>query len=54
GEHTYRCRPFCGRSERLADFASIVSRRDSRGVTYKFRTVRCWWKSPTDYYSHVA
>nr|GFD63073.1 hypothetical protein [Tanacetum cinerariifolium] len=24
GEHTYRCRPFCGCSERLADFASSI------------------------------
>nr|GFB56421.1 zinc finger, CCHC-type, retrotransposon Gag domain protein [Tanacetum cinerariifolium] len=47
GEHTYRCRPFCGRSERLVDFASTDSRRDSRGVPYEFWIVRCWWKSPT-------
>nr|GEW50468.1 hypothetical protein [Tanacetum cinerariifolium] len=26
GEHMYRRRPFCGRSERLADFASTDSR----------------------------
>nr|GEV26731.1 putative reverse transcriptase domain-containing protein [Tanacetum cinerariifolium] len=30
GEHTYRCRPFYGRSERLADFASPDSRGDPR------------------------
>nr|GFD35900.1 zinc finger, CCHC-type, retrotransposon Gag domain protein [Tanacetum cinerariifolium] len=24
GEHTYRCRPFCGCSERLADFAPQI------------------------------
>nr|GFD34772.1 zinc finger, CCHC-type, retrotransposon Gag domain protein [Tanacetum cinerariifolium] len=45
----YRRRPLCGRSERLANFASTDSRRDSRGVPYKFRTVRCWWKSLTDF-----
>nr|GFB76503.1 zinc finger, CCHC-type, retrotransposon Gag domain protein [Tanacetum cinerariifolium] len=36
GEHTYRRRPFCGRSERLADFASPDSRGDPRGVPYWF------------------
>nr|GFC75122.1 hypothetical protein [Tanacetum cinerariifolium] len=29
-----------GRSERLADIASLDSRRDSRGVPYRFWTVR--------------
>nr|GEZ14830.1 zinc finger, CCHC-type, retrotransposon Gag domain protein [Tanacetum cinerariifolium] len=24
-------------------------RRDSRGVPYEFWTVRCWWKSPTEF-----
>nr|GFD49369.1 zinc finger, CCHC-type, retrotransposon Gag domain protein [Tanacetum cinerariifolium] len=45
----YRRRPFCGRSERLADIASPDSRRDSRGVPYEFWTIGCWWKSPTAY-----
>nr|GFD50234.1 hypothetical protein [Tanacetum cinerariifolium] len=39
---------------RLADIASIDSRRDSLGVPYEFWTVRCWWKSPTGYYSYLA
>nr|GFB72906.1 hypothetical protein [Tanacetum cinerariifolium] len=43
----YRRRPFCGRSERLADIASPDLRRDSRGVSYEFWTTGCWWKSPT-------
>nr|GFB90396.1 hypothetical protein [Tanacetum cinerariifolium] len=30
GEHTYRCRPFCSRSECLADLASPDSRGDPR------------------------
>nr|GEZ02834.1 zinc finger, CCHC-type, retrotransposon Gag domain protein [Tanacetum cinerariifolium] len=35
----------CGRSKRLADIASLNSRRDSRGVSYQFWTIGCWWKS---------
>nr|GEZ17012.1 hypothetical protein [Tanacetum cinerariifolium] len=38
----------------VMDIASPDSRRDSRGVLYQFWTVRCWWKSPTDYYSYLA
>nr|GFA55622.1 putative reverse transcriptase domain-containing protein [Tanacetum cinerariifolium] len=38
-------RPF----RHLADIASPDSRRDSRGVSYQFWTIECWWTSPTDF-----
>nr|GEY19648.1 putative reverse transcriptase domain-containing protein [Tanacetum cinerariifolium] len=43
-----------GRSERLADIASPDSRRDSRGVPYRFWTIGFWWKSSTGHYSYLA
>nr|GFC19035.1 hypothetical protein [Tanacetum cinerariifolium] len=40
GKHSYRRRACGGRSKRLADIASPDSRRDSRGVPYRFWTIR--------------
>nr|GFD53377.1 hypothetical protein [Tanacetum cinerariifolium] len=41
-------------SKDLTYIASPDSRRDSRGVPYRFWTIGFWWKSSTGHYSYLA
>nr|GEV09784.1 zinc finger, CCHC-type, retrotransposon Gag domain protein [Tanacetum cinerariifolium] len=46
GEHTYRYRPLCGCTERLASFPSSDSRGDPRRVPYWIWIVECCGNPP--------